>query len=225
MAVQTVNQLKQWFQTRDKPTQQQFWDWLDSFVHRSEGVAIENVGGLLEALQQKADVAALGGYSTIAERMILAATEADLLLLSHLNAFFVLVENIGVFAAVETPALPNYEDTFPSLIAGWLWKRVLVPGAGGGGGMLRDVFVMNADYTYTLAPGYSIDKIKTKPDGAETFRAGRAEGAQDVILEETFPGGTWHTTSIDIDADSEPVDIFFTGVTGNVSVIIYKREL
>lgn len=36
MAVQTRNQLKQWFETGDYPTQQQFWDWLDSFVHLSE---------------------------------------------------------------------------------------------------------------------------------------------------------------------------------------------
>jgi hypothetical protein len=36
MALQTRDQLKQWFETSDYPTQQQFWDWLDSFVHQSE---------------------------------------------------------------------------------------------------------------------------------------------------------------------------------------------
>lgn len=38
MAVQTRDQLKQWFETGDFPTQQQFWDWLDSYVHKNEFV-------------------------------------------------------------------------------------------------------------------------------------------------------------------------------------------
>lgn len=36
MAIQTRDQLKQWFETGDYPTQAQFWDWLDSFVHKNE---------------------------------------------------------------------------------------------------------------------------------------------------------------------------------------------
>jgi hypothetical protein len=56
MAVQNINQLKQWFKTGDKPTQQQFYDWLDSFRHRSETVAISEVDELPTVLQNKADV-------------------------------------------------------------------------------------------------------------------------------------------------------------------------
>ena len=36
MAIQTREQLKQWFETGDFPTQQQFWDWMDSYVHKNE---------------------------------------------------------------------------------------------------------------------------------------------------------------------------------------------
>lgn len=36
MAIQTRDQLKQWFETGDYPTQQHFWDWLDSFIHQND---------------------------------------------------------------------------------------------------------------------------------------------------------------------------------------------
>jgi len=56
MAVKTLNELKAFFETGDKPTQQQFWDWLDSFIHKGDGIEIDDVDGLTEALQGKADV-------------------------------------------------------------------------------------------------------------------------------------------------------------------------
>jgi hypothetical protein len=36
MAIRDINTLKSWYQTQDKPSQEQFWDWIDSFRHRSE---------------------------------------------------------------------------------------------------------------------------------------------------------------------------------------------
>lgn len=50
MAKQAINTIKAWFQTGDKPTQNQFWDWLDSFVHKDDSIAIGNVTGLDDAL-------------------------------------------------------------------------------------------------------------------------------------------------------------------------------
>ena len=50
MAKQAINTLKSWFQTGDKPTQSQFWDWLDSFVHKDDTIEINNVAGLDDAL-------------------------------------------------------------------------------------------------------------------------------------------------------------------------------
>ena len=55
MAIKTVNELKGYFETGKKPTQQQFWDWLESFVHKSDGIAIANVAGLSSALNAKLD--------------------------------------------------------------------------------------------------------------------------------------------------------------------------
>lgn len=50
MPIQAINTIKTWFQTGDKPTQNQFWDWLDSFVHKNDSIAIGNVTGLNDAL-------------------------------------------------------------------------------------------------------------------------------------------------------------------------------
>jgi len=55
MAEQTRNVLKSWFVTGATPTQQQFWDLLDSYFHRTDGLAMEDVSGLVTALQSKVD--------------------------------------------------------------------------------------------------------------------------------------------------------------------------
>ncbi|MVT09872.1 hypothetical protein [Chitinophaga tropicalis] len=59
MAIRERNKLKDWFQTGDYPTQDQFWDWLDSFVHKSEDkVDIDGIAGLRSLLDNKADLEA-----------------------------------------------------------------------------------------------------------------------------------------------------------------------
>lgn len=56
MAKQSIETIKQWFETGDYPTQQQFWDWLDSFIHRDSELAVANITNLEEILIGKADV-------------------------------------------------------------------------------------------------------------------------------------------------------------------------
>lgn len=46
MAKQTINTLKQYFKTGLKPTQFNFWDFLDSFFHKDDKVPLESVEGL-----------------------------------------------------------------------------------------------------------------------------------------------------------------------------------
>jgi hypothetical protein len=53
MPIQSITQIKDWFRTGKKPTQGQFWDWIDSFVHKNDGIAINNVAGLQAALDGK----------------------------------------------------------------------------------------------------------------------------------------------------------------------------
>lgn len=46
MALQPISVLKNWFKTGAKPLQQQFWDWMDSFWHKSEAIPSDSVSGL-----------------------------------------------------------------------------------------------------------------------------------------------------------------------------------
>jgi hypothetical protein len=59
MAVESRNQLKTYFQTGDFPTQAQFENFLDSYIHKQDGVAMVDVAGLVAALNGKATTAAL----------------------------------------------------------------------------------------------------------------------------------------------------------------------
>ncbi|MGP2571209.1 hypothetical protein ACT4R9_09770 [Ornithobacterium rhinotracheale] len=46
MAKTDLNTIKQWFKNGLKPTQEQFWAWLDSFWHKDDKIPAENVEGL-----------------------------------------------------------------------------------------------------------------------------------------------------------------------------------
>ncbi len=49
------NTIKNWFRTGLKPTQAQFWAWVDSFRHKDEAVPVADVSGLQELLDTKVD--------------------------------------------------------------------------------------------------------------------------------------------------------------------------
>ena len=70
MAKQSINTLKQWFETGDYPTQQQFWDWLDSFFHLDAELQISNIQNLETILESKADASQLAALNN---RVVLAA--------------------------------------------------------------------------------------------------------------------------------------------------------
>lgn len=225
MPIQTRDQLKQWFQTRDKPTQSQFWDWLDSFIHKLEGIAVADVSGLSGQLANKVDVTQLSNYMTIADGMLEITSVGTFATLSRAQARFVIFKDIGIFSILETPDLANNDTTFDSAEPGWLWNMILAIGGGGGGGMLADKFVMNADYTYNLDDGFSVDKIKMMPTVAQSLKIGLTIGGEEIMFEQTIAGGTVYTVSMDVDAFGGDVSIYFSGATDDVSVTIYKRQL
>jgi len=55
MAKTTINTIKQWFKTGLKPTQDQFWNWMDSFWHKDELIPQKNIEDLSTTLSSKAD--------------------------------------------------------------------------------------------------------------------------------------------------------------------------
>lgn len=53
--IRDIQQLKSWYEEYDYPTQEQFWDWLDSFIHKNEGIAFDDVKGLAEYINERND--------------------------------------------------------------------------------------------------------------------------------------------------------------------------
>lgn len=50
-----INTIKNWFKTASKPTQDQFWAWMDSYWHKDEKLSIGAIERLSEILGSKAD--------------------------------------------------------------------------------------------------------------------------------------------------------------------------
>ncbi|KMQ69952.1 hypothetical protein ACM39_02625 [Chryseobacterium sp. FH2] len=51
--------LKSWFVTAAKPTQDQFWAWMDSYYHKNELLSMNSIYGLENILANKAEASAL----------------------------------------------------------------------------------------------------------------------------------------------------------------------
>ncbi|MDY3343784.1 hypothetical protein PG326_00750 [Riemerella anatipestifer] len=59
------NTLKNWFRNGLKPTQEQFWAWIDSFYHKSDKIPQQQIEGLAESLSNKADASQLSGKADL----------------------------------------------------------------------------------------------------------------------------------------------------------------
>ena len=55
MAKTEINILRQWFKTGSKPTQEQFWNWMDSYWHKDELIPQDKIQNLNTTLSSKAD--------------------------------------------------------------------------------------------------------------------------------------------------------------------------
>lgn len=56
------NTLKQWFENGKKPTQEQFWAWMDSYWHKNEEISISQIEELSRILNAKIDAEQLEAY-------------------------------------------------------------------------------------------------------------------------------------------------------------------
>ena len=57
-----IETLKQWFSNLKKPTQEQFWAWLDSFWHKSEKIPMASVEGLDKLVEGTASAEQLNNH-------------------------------------------------------------------------------------------------------------------------------------------------------------------
>lgn len=54
--------IKNWFKTGLKPTQEQFWAWIDSFWHKDEKIPITAIDDIENILNAKADAESLSNH-------------------------------------------------------------------------------------------------------------------------------------------------------------------
>lgn len=64
----TKNTIKQWFRNKLKPTQEQFWAWMDSYWHKDEKIPVSLISGLEKLLNS---VATVGQMEALIERISL----------------------------------------------------------------------------------------------------------------------------------------------------------
>lgn len=60
-----INNIKNWFKTGLKPTQEQFWAWMDSYWHKAEKIPMSSIDGIDTALENKADAQQLVGKADL----------------------------------------------------------------------------------------------------------------------------------------------------------------
>lgn len=59
-----INTIKGWYKTALKPTQDQFWSWLDSYWHKDEKIPITAIEDIDQILNGKADKGMYEGHLT-----------------------------------------------------------------------------------------------------------------------------------------------------------------
>ena len=73
-----ISTLKHWFSNFKKPTQEQFWAWLDSYWHKSEKIAMDTIDGLETAIRGTASADQLRNHLTDSQaHQELFATKVD----------------------------------------------------------------------------------------------------------------------------------------------------
>lgn len=113
MAIQTVDTIKQWFREFLYPTQQQFWDWLDSFRHKSDAIPMDDVDGLTDELATKATTAQLAALNNVItvgpgeySKVIPAGT--------RICSFWVLADSDFAYSVGTTPGGTDIIDGEPT---------------------------------------------------------------------------------------------------------------
>ncbi len=187
MPIQDRNKLKSWFVTGAYPVQNQFWDWLDSYIHKSEDqISIDNVASLRDILNQKADQetysAMFNLYQQLSNEALLKNAAYDGEVSGTYDAL--LLNNDAVIAKVlegiDIPVTQEYisgADTILTAFAklqGQLYKAVIldennkVPAEYLPAIAITDVMTV-ADETAMLALDAQRGDVAVRTDIAKTF--------------------------------------------------------
>lgn len=103
MAKTSLSNIKNWFKTGLKPTQQHFWDTWDSFWHKDENIPNNKVEGLADLLNGKADAEAFENYKNSQDdnKLPVDATDAQVLLFDEVQSKWLPNDKIKINAGLD----------------------------------------------------------------------------------------------------------------------------
>jgi hypothetical protein len=122
MAQQTISTLKSWFVRGAKPTQSQFADFIDSFRHKSDNIAISEVTGLQQSLNA-ASVPIETNFGDVDEDITIPFDRRRLIRINLTDPESVLSIN-STNAVLMQEVLMVFEPGNPEPIFGTGFKRV-----------------------------------------------------------------------------------------------------
>ncbi len=143
MATQSANTLKGWFVTLAKPLQNQFWDWIDSFRHKSDKIIYDDLHADLQTLIN--NIPAGGSYRP-EEKAITGNT--TITVLAKYKLVGIAVKNPSAFDLV-------FYLNYPSLMVpvGDAWVRIDVPAASTVDVQINQTFWANTDISMNEQTG------------------------------------------------------------------------
>ncbi|RAJ75543.1 hypothetical protein CLV59_109157 [Chitinophaga dinghuensis] len=203
MPIQDRNKLKSWFETGDYPTQQQFWDLIDSFFHKLEDVIdINNVSGLRTLLNAKADYEQLQSHLGDKANPH-AVTKAQVGLSNIPN---------NISDAIDL----NQNDTLATSAAVFKLASKI-----GNNTIEEQTFTTNGRYVLRL--GDLLEKIVVIPTADISLSIGTVSGGNDILDALPLSGNAGNVISLDLFAASTDKDVYFSGIAGSVQIRYYKR--
>ena len=142
------NQLKTWWVTGAKPSQAQYYLWMDAYWHKSDAIPPSKINGLSQILADKADAYQLQHYAkTTAENINVEAWKVKL----------------GVGSLPANVATIDYVDANGSFYIGNAYKKVVKPNDG-------NIYVLNIDGSAVNANtfGKNITNSSNTTNGSHT---------------------------------------------------------
>lgn len=203
MPIQERNKLKSWFETGDYPTQQQFWDLIDSFIHKQEDpIDIDTINGLRSLLNNKADYEALQSH-----------------LANNSNPHQVSKEQIGlgnIPNAISSAITENKTDVLATSAAVYQLAQLIKYST-------VERFSYSANDTFELPASLLLEKIVVEPNANITFSLGNTPGGKEIMDDITLVGGIGNVIQLDLFASGGNKTIYLNGITSPTTIWYYKR--
>lgn len=245
MAERNRNTLKGYFLTGGYPTEQQFWDLIDStFSLLEDTITMANINGLQTALNSKADVASIN--SMMAQLAALGGTTSqsfnadgsfqipDGQLIKSIAViptaainFSIGYTNNGQEILPASPLVANKGNIFTldiyangptTIYLNGITAPVVIKFYLIGGSVS---LALNADGNYVIPDGTLVRNIVVIPTAAENFSIGYTNNGREVLNTTPLVAGKANTFTVDLYANGATT-IYLNGITSPTQIKFYN---